>query len=400
MPQVRQPDGPSWASGVDSDATYLLLEELDRIGGLIYYSARAAGILSEIRYESFVYLAKRLVKESRKGPPSSYAAMRISRDVDTVFWVGMVLGPLIPDVADWAFVATTLAGAREPVIFRASKVLKEVRIPARDDLFNRIEELAIHEEDPRAIVLHAKVLGQREQYQEALAVLETVMPLIYPTKMRPPVREDITMGDTIDPPWKVYAWLKEKLGDQKATDQALKMAALVYQDPGALITYAHVMQQEGNMEMYEECMSKAATSGDPEACRKLANFYYLTYRGRFPMRDGDEAEVKDKDKSQHQKKKIGFLRSKIAALFGQTRTRQDYRKLAIDWYELAFNHGSRKAAIILSMLLREDGDSEAGKHFLELAEQEPKLVPLTRRLRENWNNKEFEFKIPIQLLDT
>jgi len=79
MPQVRQPDGPSWASGVDSDATYLLLEELDRIGGLIYYSARAAGILSEIRYESFVYLAKRLVKESRKGPPSSYAAMRISR---------------------------------------------------------------------------------------------------------------------------------------------------------------------------------------------------------------------------------------------------------------------------------------------------------------------------------
>lgn len=315
----------------------------------------------------------------------------ISIDLDSVWYVAMTLGTLVGEVSDWAFVATTQAGAREPIILGVSNTLKKMSIPPRTAMFNRVEELAIKDQDPRAMVVHAKVLSQRGQYKEALALLEKVMPRIYPTKIQPPMGEDITLKGRIEPPWKLYAWLKEKVGDRKATDETLKMAALEYQDPEALVTYAQIMQLEGKMEMYEECLNKAATAGDPEACRKLANFYYLTYHGRFPLPDEGEGEGK---------KNQGFLHRRISALFGQSRTREDYRKLAIDWYELAFNHGSRKAALILSMLLREDGHSEVGKQYLEVAETERKFLPFVKRLKENWDSKEFDVKIPMQLLDT
>ncbi|KAL2000951.1 hypothetical protein VTN02DRAFT_2430 [Thermoascus thermophilus] len=391
--KVQQPQGLAELSEVpDESGIEQLQADLDELGGAIYSSAKAAGILGDITYERFMYLAKRLIYEARSGPPTKHAALRVSKDLDTVWYVSMTLGILVEEISDWAFVATTQAGAREPIILGVSNTLKQITIPPRTAMFNRVEELAIEEQDPRAMVVHAKVLSQRGQYMEALDLLEEVMPRIYPTKIQPPMGEDITLKGRIEPPWKLYAWLKEKVGDRKATDETLKMAALEYQDPEALLTYAHIMKQEGNMEMYEECLNKAATAGNPEACRKLANFYYLNYHGRFPLPGEGEGEEGKSNQS--------FLHRKISALFGQSRTRDDYRKLALEWYELAFNHGSRKAALILSMLLREDGHSEVGKQYLEVAESERKFLPFVKRLKENWDSKEFDVKIPMQLLDT
>lgn len=290
-------------------------------------------------------------------------------------------------MARWTLAATASAGGFLAVLHVAAEHLRRVPTAGRTPILDRIEQWATTSEDPdpRVTIIYAQILGRRGQYQEAIAVMKKLMERIYPTKLQPPILEDISMNGNLEPPWKVYAWLTEKVGDRAATDETLKMAALEYQDPEALVTYAHVMQTEGNFEMYEECMNKAATSGNPDACRKLANFYYLTHHGRFPRREDQNTTG---------------IRSRIVSIFNQSRTKDDYRKLAMDWYELSFNHGSKKAALLLSMLLREDGFDDLGREFLSLAAAEEKLHPLTKKLAENWDNKDYNVKIPMTLLDT
>lgn len=287
----------------------------------------------------------------------------------------------------WVISATALAGGYLAILHVAAEHLKRVPTAGRTPILDRIEQWATASEDPdpRVSILYAQILGRRGQYREAIAIMEKLMQRIYPTKLRPSMMEDITMNGNLEPPWQLYAWLTEKAGERATTDETLKIAALEYQDPSALVTYAHVMQTQGDLEMYEECMNKAATAGDSEACRKLANFYYLTHHGRFPRRDDQNTSG---------------IRNRIVSLFKQSRTKNDYRKLAMDWYELSFNHGSKKAALLLSMLLREDGFSDLGREFLSYAAAEDKLLPLTRKLTDNWDNKDYNVKIPVQLLDT
>jgi hypothetical protein len=316
-------------------------------------------------------------------PPSSQAAMRISIDVDLVFGVAQILEKIDERILIWAAHATSAAGASLPTMFLVVKHLRSVTFPLPTKNLDLVEQWAIHDQDPRAIALHSKVLGKREQYQEALVLLEKVMEWTYPTRLQPSTFEDVTLGGLLEPPWQLYAWLKESIGDQKATNAMLEMAALEYHDPKALVDYAHLMRVQGNTAMYEECMNKAATAGNPEACRKLANFYLLTYLGRLPSQQSE-------DKS---------FRARISRFFGQSRTPEDYRKLAVNWYELAFAHGSNMAALILAILLREAGHLELGLEYLRHAEEGRKFPKLIARLKKNWENDDVQFSVPDQLLD-
>jgi TPR repeat protein len=298
----------------------------------------------------------------------------------------LVLSAIDRRINSWGTLATSAAGAVIPTIVTAIRHLSSVEYPMRTPALDKVEAWAKNG-DPRAIILHTKILGRREQYQEALALLENLMEKTYPTKVRPPFREDVTLQGILEAPWELYAWLKERVGDQEATDRVLKFAALEYQDPRALVEYAHLMQLQGNMEKYEECMNKAAASGHAEACRKLGNLYYLTFLGRFTPRE-------EKSESHN------TFSAKLFRFFGQSRTRDDFRKLAIDWYELAFMHGSDKAALVLSILLREDGQSEQALRYLESAEKARKFPKNVNRLRDNWDRADFSLPVPEPLLDT
>ncbi|KAL1967326.1 hypothetical protein VTN77DRAFT_3372 [Rasamsonia byssochlamydoides] len=374
---------PMEAFEVKENAEY----QLTYNGSKLYHSARDAGALDiNVSLDTFRYLGKRIIEEAYSAYPDAQAAKRISKDVDVVFDVAHILGRIDNRIANWGFWATYAAGAVVPTIMDALRHLNTVRYPMRTPILDRIEEWATKDEDPRAIVLHAKILGRREQYQEALALMEKLMERIYPTKVRPVGRDDVTVRGLLEPPYQVYAWLKERVGDQKATDRVLKMAALEYQDPRALMTYADVMKLEGNMEMYEECMNKAAASGQVEACLRLANFYYLTSRGRFTPRE-QKSEA------------LNTFGARISRFFGQSRTKNDFRKLALEWYELAFMHGSDIASLVLAVLLREDGESEQGLRFLQYADQTQKWPKAMARLRSNWDNPDFHFPIPDKLLE-
>lgn len=310
-------------------------------------------------------------------------------DFEGLFEVGIALSVLDRQIQAWTTTATAAAGAITPVLVLARRHLDLVPYPTGTPTLDRVETLAVKYGDPRAIMVHCKVLMQRKQYKEASALLRTILDRTYPTRLRPRFRDDVTLNGAVDPPWRMHAQLCEIQGQTDVTDEMLRIGALEYQDPKALVDYAYLRQKAGDMAKYEECMSKAATSGHPEACHKLGNFYYLTSLGRIPSRE-EETESSSSSFS---------LKNYISKLFGQSRTREDYRRLAIDWYELSFLHGSHNAALKLVLLLREDGEMDAARNFLEHMEASKTYPKFVAKLKENWENKDYRPAIPEKLLE-
>ena len=259
--------------------------------------------------------------------------------------------------------------------------LKVKSEPPRTLLLDKVESLALHHHDPIAMTLHAQALGLRGRHNEAIPLIEEVMQAIKPESTPPTlVTGGFLAGFPL--PWDVYEWLKREVGDGVAAAEAVKLAAVEYHEPSALVKYAkHVLSEEGDLELYEECMSKAASAGHPEACQKLANFYILTSVGRFPRRgDGSSKPPLNAEGS---KNKGTWL----ATLFNRSLSLSDYGELAREWYQIACLHGSHEAALTFSLLLREEGDYELGKLYLDMAAMKPELVPAIRGYRVNWDTQ-------------
>jgi hypothetical protein len=300
---------------------------------------------------------------------------------------------------------------------RYLRSLSDNTAPVRVPILDKIEHIAYHDRDPRAMTLHAKTLGLRKRYTEALDLIEQVMALIYPSKI-PVAKDGGFAAAKIEPPWKVYAWLKEKAQAQantslktkaskaaaaaaagpeaEAGEDLLRSAALDYHDPESLVQYAAAQMQAGDLAAYEDCMSRAATAGNAEACRRLANFYYLTSLGRYPRRgvreDTATAPVAEKPSNR------GRISALLARVFGP-QPRAEYRKLAMEWYGLAFSHGNEQAALVLAVLVREDGSASLGLQLLRRIEGSPSLGPLVKRIKARWDDRDQKVGIPAELLD-
>lgn len=189
-------------------------------------------------------------------------------------------------------------------------------------------------------------------------------------------------------PWHVCEWLKRKVGDEAGADEVVKVAALEYQEPQALVRYAgRLMQQGGDLELYEESMSKAAAGGHPEACQKLANFYLLTSLGQFPRRGEKECPTADEIEKEKEEERATPRNQKwsLSSFFNRSLPRKDYHKLAREWYEVACIHGSQDAALTFSLLLRQEGDFALGRYYLDMAAQKSDLASAIRGYRVNWD---------------
>lgn len=314
-------------------------------------------------------------------------------DPDLTFNIGQVVSLGDPRFREWVVTACTLAEARFATIISATRILdKATTAPTSSIPFNRIEHLALQMRDPVSMTLHARVLIFREQYNEALALMEEVMGVIRPVTTSRPSQDKHFPLDMA--PWQVYEDVNRKLGNDDAADKAIEIAAREYQDPQALFTLAGRHMKDGDLENYEACMSKAASTGNADACRKLANFYYLTCLGRYPRRGEDATQQKQEQEPQQQKKK-GW----VSSFFGRMLSPDDYLNLAREWYELACTHGSHDAALIMSLLLRLDGKFDLGKKYLEMAAQKPGLASAIRGYRVNWDNKELTMNVDLKRLD-
>lgn len=306
-------------------------------------------------------------------------------------------------------ISAARALAKADSTFNTSAVAANIStsVPPRTPIFEKIAHLAHTVHDPRAMLIQAKLLGQQKRYNEALHLVESVMRMIYPSKVAPPTARTMSIPN-LETPWAIYTWLKRCTGASEYDFEAqeiLKTAALEYQDPAALITYAGQMMAQHDLAKYEECMSKAATAGNATACRKLANFYYLTSKGRFPRRgsnssdpvgDFERAHAQTASQSQPYGKLVAFLSS----LFGP-QPYHEYRGLAIEWYELAFRHGCPKAALALAVLMRENGeDKEAvAPVFQYVVASSNQLGGWVRPFRVNWEREDYVPTVPGEVLD-
>ena len=301
-------------------------------------------------------------------------------------------------------------------VLMASRSLTIARLPGHTDLMIDLEDLSA-EGFPPAMVLHAKALGMRGQRKEAIQLLEkTVLPNLLPTRRKPPPFMDMTATDFLPSPYRLYAFLQASEAEftgsddsRRKSDAAIRIAAMEYNDPEALCEYASIMMGENNLDLYEECMSKAAVAGQSKACLHLANFYYLTFHGAYPTRgersrqarNGPNAVPPPKPKKASKHDPVSAVFNWIRSFFLLSIPQSDYRQLARDWYRVAYMAGQPRAAFMLSLLDREDGNEFNGRYFLERAnmENDADYADKMDALKANWYNPDFTPKLPKKMLE-
>lgn len=232
----------------------------------------------------------------------------------------------------------------------------------------------------------------------------------------------IQIGDKLDSPYRTYALLRAAHDQQfdspesrQKADEAIRIAAMEFHDPEALTEYASVMMNEGNLDMYEECMCKAATAGHGKASFYLGNFYYLTFLGKYKTRGERESNqnkwppawmaqltgLNNPDKS-------GSVVNKsmkyIASFLNRSMPQKAYHQLASDWYDVALSQGHKSACYMVALLKREVAHSEAELEdagiFFELARmvEDEELTKPIAELEKNWFNKDFEPTLPKKFM--
>jgi hypothetical protein len=278
---------------------------------------------------------------------------------------------------------------------------------------------------PPAMILQAKILGMRGEYQEAFELMEKrVLPYLKPTRRRPNIFQDIAMTDLFESPWRVYALLHASYDAQfdspesrKKADHATRVAALQYNDRKALVEYASMMMNEKNYDKYEECMCKAAAFGDKNAILYIANFYYQIFHGRYPTTAERVALAKAKAQGQpappnaptpspdENNTKPTMLTSAlgwVSSFFNQSMSREDYRKLALDWYFHGFHKNIPQASFMLALMARETGESLDGSMILDHAsahlENHPEYAKMITELKENWYDPEYVPRLTSRML--
>ncbi|KAJ5937217.1 hypothetical protein N7454_004872 [Penicillium verhagenii] len=376
-----------------------------------------AGI-SEATYRD---VGAQLVTAAFAGDASSHAIRAISTDADAVFRIGWMVTASNKFFRGWLIAACSNAGALLPyVIYAKNSFIGFDEPPMHTPTMARLFEIA-DKGYPPALLLQAHVFFKHGDHKRAAEILETkVLPYLSPSGRKPTPFEDITLGNLLPSPLRLYALTQATLGDQlnsqahrDKSDDAIRRAALEYNDPGALMDYASLMMNQHNLEMYEECMGKAAAAGSPAACLFLANFYYLTYQGLYPTR-GEQKPTKANPnpaanwkpvsvESRNNMAKMSLWRMVVDMLqssFNRAMPRKDYHVLAHLWYDVASRYGESRAIFMHALLSRELNLMLNGRIHLEAAkmDNDPIYAKKINELKANWYKKDYEPSVPKKML--
>lgn len=348
-------------------------------------------------------------------------------DVDAVWRIGFLVGALVqasktPALARWIRDSCAKAEARIPTCLIAAEQLQDNVVP-KDTTWNRdIAKLAA-QEFPPAMLLQAKILGLRGKHKEALDLLNSkIMPHLVASPSRPMPLEDITCAGKIESPFRLsallYASLGAKLNAQgskdaekyfQKSDEWTRKAALEFNDLDALVDYASLMMNQKNYDMYEESMSKAASGGSGKACFYIANFYFRTSLGEFPMRSQRTSPNYDPNDRTTWISGSAVPSDNFLVKWWQRRTApietsmQEYKHLAFEWYQTAFEYRNLKAIFGLALLLRDD--KQYTQAFLwmrgaleEGLEVDPLYGSKITEMMRRWYEPDYEPAIPKKML--
>ncbi|KAJ5540731.1 hypothetical protein N7494_005807 [Penicillium frequentans] len=394
-----------------------------------YVAATKDGLIpSAISESTYKDVGTQLIRAAFATEPDRLAIRKISTDVDAVFRIGWMVTADNRFLRGWLITACAMANAALPCVISARSSFTDTSVPSKNNpQLDVLFDLA-KTGYPPALLLQAKVMYLRGEYESAAELLEEkVLPYISPTARKPMPFEDIILGGLLDHPYRLYALVQATLGEldnsqehRNKSDEAIRTAALVYNDPTALMEYASLMMNQNNLEKYEECMSKAATAGNGDACLYLANFYYLTHQGLYPTRGEQKPTKANPNPAANWKPievnskaeldpiaKLGSWQSIMKMVknsFNRSMSRADYHRLAYEWYRQANGHLEPRAAFMRALLARELDLVHNGRVWLEISAELSDIVqdPIYKRklaeLKANWYNKDYEPSVPKRLL--
>ncbi|GES59472.1 hypothetical protein ATEIFO6365_0003075200 [Aspergillus terreus] len=397
------------------------LQSLDEQGIAAWEQVVRSGSMSKtVSKETFLSIAKQLLENAHRQAPSAAAVQSISNDVDLVFKISHFISPGNPSLREWALSACTLAGARVPSLITAARSLSTTSskpAPPQTKLLQQVETFALRDHDPRAMLLLAKALARRGQHAAALSLVEQVLSMISPTRRRPLPDEEFMLPG-ITSPWQTYLSLKAEAGtlDDAERERVLRTAADNYHDPAALAQYARLrLDLAADRDAYEEYMSMAAMAGHADACRRLANFYYLTSARRFPRRGAKTTTASAPDAEEVEADDQGVL-ARWLPRFYAPKPHAEYRALALDWYRLAASHASTapaakgdvlsKTALAVAVIVREEGivarradRLDQAFQWLQRVGDVPAVASFVRQLKLKWDDEGFLPAVPEEVVD-
>ena len=213
----------------------------------------------------------------------------------------------------------------------------------------------------------------------------------------------------IPKPWTVYTQALYKLGREEEANEVHRRAATEFNDPDSAIIHAkNLVRSEGDSQKHKEdftqylqLMGIAATGGNGDACCRLGNYYYLRYLHLNPY----NLDYVDSDPNAEQPKenKVALAETRVAeekkagtwAPYAKPRSilqyiryylcidrsRDDYYKLAMEWYSLGANLGNPKAAFLVARLLKLDKQDEQAHEMLNIAQGDQEYQSRVKKLR-------------------
>ncbi|EQL35603.1 hypothetical protein BDFG_02808 [Blastomyces dermatitidis ATCC 26199] len=283
-------------------------------------------------------------------------------------------------VANWLLYR--LAESKEPfaVLYVINQQFTAGTPLKRSVLMTYLEEFAQrHLLD--AMVLYGRILHERYgRTEEALTLWTKAMEISVPNQTQVGhIDEDPYSVLGIPQAWEMYAAVKISQGDIQGSFEAVVAGASLLDHPVAYQYLAKMVGNEGHLDRYEEYMTKAAMDCNAEACHDLGSFYLeLHYSGK--RRDKPPKPSGDKDTSPKD-------------LVARKYTNDQLRQLAMDWFEVASTSGWGPSALIMSCLLREEGNAHKGLRYLEIAENDEKSASKAKEIRHIYLGKTFELNI-------
>lgn len=358
---------------------------------VIYKSGLQAGLFDKnLTQDVFEDIVRKLIDVSGRKAPSAAALRSVYiGDPNIVVGVASTMNkfvPWFPFLWSWAANATADAGATISVVSYVKRELDKPFTTYQTRQFLQLEVLA-DRGIPLAMRMQAEVYWDQKRYDKAIEILERLHNRTYPSNTIVAFKDDVTMDSQFSAPWKRLAEFYMHRDLEEKSDALTKIGALDYQDPDALMAYAFRMKEQENWEAYEQCVSIAATAGDGTACWRLGNFYYQIFQGMIPWAHALPENAP-------------WFHSLFYRSLGTRRPLRDFRKLAIDWYELAEIHNDKMAIRNYAILCREDGEINKAESALLKLQRSPKdwKSPNIVKLRERFYDENFRPKIPSSWL--
>ncbi|RAK82605.1 uncharacterized protein BO72DRAFT_443446 [Aspergillus fijiensis CBS 313.89] len=385
---------------------------------------------TDITWPIFEATGLHLLECAHGGPPTLAAIENNPRNLTPleVFKIGKLILPLHQPFQHWVSSASALAKVRPAIYIQAANYLKEMRAhnksqsapppPPRDvPILQAVEALATGPfPDPRAMHLHARVLCHRQQYREAMALLDEILELIYPAKKLEPGFETGLYFPPIDSFWDTYMWVQGLMLDHKyrtkhTPEEIYRRAAEEFQQPEYLVRYAGHLREQGRWDQYEKYMHMAVMAGHRRATRRLACYYYLIAQGRYPRR-GQSAAAADFRPVDPAQEGQGLLQERHRPWWQRLRDEiwaearrpslTHYRAMARELFELAAAYGSPESVVVAAVMAREEGRLAEGEQMIHTMLRAPQFqgpewaqVKVdVQSLLEKWGDLQFKFKIP------